>query len=290
MHSTQSKTKQKHKWQFDAIGTRWSIETERELDLLQQQIIERIHVFDRTYSRFRADSLVYQMTTTPGRYVFPADAQILIDTYRKLYDATDGVVSPLVGGILDAAGYDAKYSLIPKTVTPAPSWDSAMDWQGRVVESYQPLVLDFGAAGKGYLVDIIAELLEKNGVDTYVIDASGDLRIKGGNETIGLENPHDSSRVIGVVNMKDGSLCASATTRRAWGEWHHIVDPFTTKPVSNIVATWVIASTTILADALATALFFVPADRLSHWNFQYVLLYTNGTVEKSQNFVGELYL
>ena len=39
---------------FEAIGTQWEIETRQPLGRrLQQRILERIHQFDTTYSRFR---------------------------------------------------------------------------------------------------------------------------------------------------------------------------------------------------------------------------------------------
>lgn len=44
---------------FEAIGTRWEIETREPLGFqLKQRILERIEQFDATYSRFRQDSLV----------------------------------------------------------------------------------------------------------------------------------------------------------------------------------------------------------------------------------------
>ena len=89
------------KWQFDAIGTRWSIDTGRPVEAALREIIERrIEGFDRTYSRFRDDSLVAKIAEKSGEYDFPADVEKLIRFYRELYDATDGAVSPLVGNAL----------------------------------------------------------------------------------------------------------------------------------------------------------------------------------------------
>src|SRR5687767_1361023 len=46
---------------FDAIGTRWCIDTEEPLrGEVRDRILDRIQRFDRTYSRFRPDSLVAQ--------------------------------------------------------------------------------------------------------------------------------------------------------------------------------------------------------------------------------------
>ena len=280
-----------NKWQFEAIGTHWSIETERPINEHVRTIItNRIEEFDKTYSRFREDSLVSEVAGKAGEYDFPTDASKLIGLYKKLYDATDGAVSPLVGNALVEAGYDKDYSLQPGTVHVVPKWDEIMRWQGTRVTTTQPATLDFGAAGKGYLVDIVGELLERNEHEMYVIDASGDIQTRGDSEVIGLENPHDPEQVIGVMKVENASLCASAVNRRVWGKWHHVIDPRTGRPVSEVVATWVSAPTTMEADGLATALFFASSDVLSDWSFQYVRLLGDGRIEHSPNFVGELYL
>lgn len=290
MPSATLKTKPKHRWQFEAIGTTWLIESEQPLDDIKSDITRRIEAFDQTYSRFRDDSLVTKLAREPGAYEFPADAPQLLALYRALYDVTNGAVSPLIGGVLSAAGYDASYSLKPSTVTPAPSWDGVMQWEGRNVTTRQPLLLDFGAAGKGYLVDLLAGIMEYAGHRSYVIDASGDICARGEEQMIGLENPHDPTMVIGAAKVSDSSICASATNRRRWGDWHHVVDPRTATPVSDVAATWVVAPTTMVADGLATALFFVSADKLHQWDFAYVRLMSNGTIERSAYFVGELYI
>jgi thiamine biosynthesis lipoprotein len=278
---------------FEAIGTQWSIETSDELsEVVTQKIHERIELFDSTYSRFRKDSLATKLLNL-GNYSFPEDAIPLLEFYRKLYDVTDGAVTPLIGETLEHAGYDATYSLKPKAgKVSIPKWDDAMIWTGSKVEIKKPIVLDVGAAGKGYLVDIIALLLEEQGIDEYVIDASGDICHRGKEpEHIGLENPHDQTRVLGVAQLQDASLCASASNRRKWGDkWHHIINAKTGEPANDVLATWVIADSTMVADGLATALFFVSFDALKEWKFQAVRLLANGHIEKTDNFVGELFL
>lgn len=280
----------KHK--FEAIGTQWEIETPTALpDLVTRELAHRVETFDRTYSRFRDDSLVAQLRR-PGKYTFPKDATALIELYRQLYDATDGAVSPLVGAPLEQAGYDQEYRLAPQAdIRPAPQWDDAMVWQGADVEVKQPIVLDVGAAGKGYLVDLLGKLLMSHNIHEYVIDASGDVQHRGATiERVGLENPYNALSVVGVAELHNASLCASASNRRSWGDWHHVVDPRTAKPVREVVATWVIASSTMVADGLATALFFVPPPALADWEFQAVRLMNDGRLEYTPNFVGELFI
>jgi thiamine biosynthesis lipoprotein len=156
----------------------------------------------------------------------------------------------------------------------------------------RPLVIDVGAAGKGYLVDIVAAILERAGVRRFVVDASGDLRHAGDDELrVGLEHPDDPRLAIGVANVRDGALCASAVTRRAWGDGvHHVLDARTGLPTRDVIATWVVADDAVLADALATALFFTDGDRLAaSFPFAYARMLADGRAETSPNFDGELF-
>lgn len=249
--------------------------------------------FDLTYSRFRSDSLVAEMARRPGVYRFPDDAVALFGLYRQLYDCTNGAFTPLVGGALEHLGYGADYTLTRTSGhLGVPSWDEVMSIDGAVITTYEPLLLDVGAAGKGLLVDLIANLLDGAGVAEYVIDASGDLIHHGTSvERIGLEHPDNPNHVIGIAHVSNQALCASATNRRRWGPGlHHIVNPVTAEPTDGVLATWVIHPSCAAADGLATALFLdEPAQLAQAFDFSYVRLHQTRGLDYSTNFNGELF-
>ncbi len=282
---------------FDAIGTSWRIDTYRETTsedsaLLFSRIMERIEEFDRAYSRFRSDSLVTRMSREAGTFMLPPDADKMLALYRDLYDRTDGYVTPLVGNMLSDAGYDENYSLVQKKeLEAAPAWDDVMSYAHPTLTIKRPVLLDFGAAGKGYLVDLVAEVLEAYGVMEYLIDAGGDILHKGDAPIrVGLENPENLQQVIGVCELRGGSICGSAGNRRTWGEFTHIMNPKTLESQKNILAVWVTANTALLADALATCLFFVDAGTLTDaYDFEYVLIRNDHSVERSAGFLGEVF-
>jgi len=283
----------RHNYPFEVFGTQWAIETNSELDFsLKQTIQNRIDAFDKVYSRFRPDSLVTEISKTAGEYVFPADAKALFEFYKNIYALTAGKVTPLIGDVISRAGYDAHYSFKAQPQKPVEAWDDVLNWNGLTLTTTKPVLLDVGAAGKGYMVDILAAILDELLVSGYVIDASGDLRHKGNSKNVvGLEHPLEPGKVIGAVEVSNRSLCASASNRRAWGEgMHHIFDPDELAPTKEIIATWVIADEAMMADGLATALFFVDAHRLSGaYDFEYVRMFADGSVQYSPYFKGKLF-
>lgn len=286
----QSKTfNNKHKLEFEAIGTNWTIEADLDSSLAAT-IAKIIDDFDRVYSRFRSDSLVTKMSQKTGEYRLPSDAKTLFDFYKQLYKISNGLVTPLIGGLMEDAGYDANYSLVSKdSFRQTPSWEDALEYKFPQLTIKQPIMLDFGAAGKGYLVDIIGSILQHHGIQYFCINAGGDMLIKDSHQRVALENPYDSSQAIGIVDIKNDAICGSAGNRRKWGKLHHTINPKTQKSPARIDAIWVRAKTAMLADGISTALYFVEPEKLSQlFEFEYAMI-VDKDIQFSKNFNAEFF-
>ncbi|HEV8677718.1 MAG TPA: FAD:protein FMN transferase [Candidatus Paceibacterota bacterium] len=282
------------RYRFDAIGTKWDVEFDLEGsadgDALMERMHERIAAFDKHYSRFRADSLVSEMAARAGTFEMPDDAQPMLDLYFDLNRKTLGAFTPLIGQALSDAGYDADYSLVERAMHAPPPLRSVISYEHPALMLAQPLLLDFGAAGKGYLVDIVALMLKDAGAIRAVVDAGGDIASFGSEIKIALEDPADASQAIGTAHIQNQSICGSAGNRRAWGRFTHILDPRTLESPEGIKAVWVVAETAMLADALTTCLYFVPpATLLRDYRFEYLVLRPDGSVEASPRFPAELF-
>jgi thiamine biosynthesis lipoprotein len=300
---------------FSGIGTTWDVSlpdscADSQAEALIQSIKARIDVFDKAYSRFRADSLITEISKKAGSYHLPADAQPMMDLYKKMYDITQGKVTPLIGTVISDAGYDASYSLKPKDlIASAPHWENVLEYTANTDGSVElttkiPVLLDFGAAGKGYLVDIVAHILKDAGLRDFIVNAGGDIAYEnetsGSNGTdsgndanlkVGLENPDNTEQAIGIVEIPSGkSICGSAINRRAWDRFHHIIDPDTVSSPQHIIALWTVADSTLLADGMATALFFKDGkDLQKEFNFEYALVRADHSVEQSPGFPGSFF-
>ncbi|MDQ3008788.1 MAG: FAD:protein FMN transferase [bacterium] len=283
---------------FDAIGTKWQIRLLQEITAqnkasLFTKVTDRIELFDKAYSRFRSDSLVTKISQSAGKYTFPDDALPLINLYQELYQLTDGIFTPLIGSVMESAGYDAQYSLQPSQMSSPPSWADVIQYSHPQLSMKRPHMLDFGAGGKGYLVDLVAEVLVTNGVTSFYIDASGDVLHQDETDleiTVGLEHPGNPREVIGVARLSNQAICGSAGNRRTWDIYHHIINPKTLTSPQEILAVWVIANSTLLSDVLSTALFFVsPELLLSRYTFKYLLINQDYSITKSDDFPAELY-
>lgn len=288
------------KFSYEAMGCEWQVSIwddlpRADLEKLQAEIVALTSEFDATYSRFKRSSLIWQLAYQTGIFAVPEDLVAMLKYYFQFYDLSDQKFSPLIGETISDMGYDDNYSLVPKAkiaVTP-PLVTSLRIIDGTHIELLAPVLLDLGGVGKGYWVDRLAAYLRRAKVKRFLVNGSGDMVYESGSEsmTIGLEDPRDASQVIGTVVLKPGkALCSSGSNRRRWDKYHHIIDPTTQSSPDFIVATWVIADSATVADALASCLFLVPPTSFeTRFEFDYCVMNNERKVRRSEGFEGELF-
>ena len=128
-------------------------------------------------------------------------------------------------------------------------WSADVERHGTTLVTRGPVALDFGACGKGYLVDLLAGMLGDGAGHPqpiqYVIDAGGDLLVHTDEPiTIALEDPADPANAVGTVEISHGAFCASSPSRRHWSDaaghqLHHLLNAIDGLPVDDVAATWV---------------------------------------------------
>lgn len=303
-----------HRWAFTATGCRWAVSTRRPLPQgLRRLIGERIDAFEGVWSRFRPDSLISRAAAgalppddDDGAVVLelPDGSGRLLDLYDALHRATGGRLDPLVGADLVELGYDPRCSFVvragaarrPGAASGRGTWADLATHEGDRLRLGRAALIDVGAAGKGLLADRVGAWLEREGVEEYLVDASGDLLVRCAEPLrLGLEEPGSTEgdpRVVGVVELARGALCASGIARRAWGEGlHHLLDAVTGLPVGGaraVIASWAVAGDCMSADALATALFLAEPQALAEAGFAYefALLRADGSAAVSRGLPG----
>lgn len=267
---------------------------------VQKRIRAFVEEYESVLSRFRADSLVSRMARAEhgGEFEFPAWAGSLFALYSEFYAATRGAFDACIGADLLALGYNNSVQFVPELAASASSnigswanyrrslpitWsDISQDSGSATLCTNQPVQLDFGAAGKGYFVDLVTQIIKEDlGSDSpadfdFLVNAGGDMRVCFSEENdqikVALENPFDTTQAVGVASIASGALCASSNARRRWKVKDasgfesnliatHLINALDGIPACDLCASWayIPAKTcdfpTAYADALATALF-----------------------------------
>lgn len=285
------------------MGTRWEISVPEAFfsSLLEKEIFEMSDEFDKLYSRFKQDSVVTQISHAAGTYTVPDDFVAMLSLYQELYEPSEKKLNPLIGFALSDLGYDHTYSLREKEeIRKVPDLLETVTISNseNTITTTEPVLFDFGALGKGYFVDKIATFLKGKGCEDFLVNGSGDVYYFGEEAgRFGLEDPEHKEHLIGVLTIpRETSLrafCASGTNRRQWPgrnrTLNHELDATTLESANYIVATWVQAKNTALADALTTCLFFCSPENFKKYSFEYLIMNKNREIKKSPGFQVELY-
>lgn len=134
------------------------------------------------------------------------------------------------------------------------------------------VTVDLSAIAKGYAVDQIATILERHGIDHYMVEIGGEIRARGTNAQqiswrIGIDKPQAYGRAVQRVILLDNAALATSGNYRNYfmigdRRYIHVIDPTTGWPAeSHLASVTVLAETCMLADAWATALLVLGLER-----------------------------
>ena len=147
-----------------------------------------------------------------------------------------------------------------------------LDEPGQRARKTNPaLYIDLSSLAKGYAVDRVTELLVNRGIDDYLVEVGGELKLGGGRANgemwnIAVEKPEAGIRAIEqVLQLTDVAVATSGDYRNFFESgglrYSHTIDPRTGRPVSHaLVSVTVLDASAMRADALATALMVLGPD------------------------------
>jgi len=285
------------------LGTTVEIKLPSRHSALFSACFSELARIEAAYSRFLPNSKLSSLNSNLGVWQDATDEMLFLVSKAEEFRAkSDGNFDITLKSRLEELGYGPKCPSLKKSQKPAPF--RLPDFFPRAIKvdlKKRKILLrkeiEFGGLGKGFALDKVSELLEKNGVHHYYINAGGDIYAKqGAGEPpweILLEHPGDPSRAIGKVLLNWGSIAGSAPNRRRWGECHHLLNAKTGLPAKGAKAIFAIAKTGMEADAYATALFtagFEDGIRLSkNLPVEILIISDNNKMYQSNGFGAELF-
>ncbi len=132
--------------------------------------------------------------------------------------------------------------------------------------------IDLGSAAKGYTGDRIAEIMQKNGVDSALINLGGNVQAvgtkpDGSKWKVGIQDPENSGEIVCTLSVSDCAVVTSGNYERYFvgadgKKYWHIIDPKTGYPADNgVISASVIGKSGVMCDALSTALFVMGTEK-----------------------------
>ena len=123
--------------------------------------------------------------------------------------------------------------------------------------------IGFGGIGKGYAADRARAVMQQHGVQSGVVNASGDLvtwglQADGKPWTVGIADPEKKQLPFSSLQISDRAVATSGDYEKFavidGRKYAHTIDPATGFPVSGIKSATIICGAAELADALTTPL------------------------------------
>ncbi len=132
--------------------------------------------------------------------------------------------------------------------------------------------VDVGGIAKGFAADEAARILRDAGIAHALLDFGGNILTVGHKPDgslwrIGIQVPFSSrGEYLGIVTVHDAAVVTSGVYERYFEEdgvrYHHILDTQTGRPARNgLLSVTIVASESIVADALSTAVFALGLER-----------------------------
>ncbi|WP_236849202.1 FAD:protein FMN transferase [Chania multitudinisentens] len=239
------------------------------IDKQLEQVNDQMSTYlpDSELSRFNASRAVNKP--------FPVSAatlEVVLEALR-LNRVTDGALDVTVGPLVNLWGFGAEGR--PNKVPSVAELEQRRRWTGidklsvegnALVKHIPELYIDLSSIAKGYGVDVIAQYLQSQHIENYMVDIGGEVRTRGVNGEskpwrIAIERPTASAeqKVHLVIEPGEMSIATSGDYRNYFEQdgmrYSHTIDPSTGKPIDhNLVSITVINPQCMTADGLATGL------------------------------------
>lgn len=269
--------RQEYYLQGKTMGTTYNIKVVGEnVDTakLQQGIDEQLKQLNQEMSTYIADSELSQFnqsTSLELTKVSKGLARVIKEAIR-LGELSNGALDVTVGPLVNLWGFGPEYrpETVPSNELLASTrarigLDKLTFENGMLAKTIPDLYVDLSTIAKGYGVDLVAEFIEMNGINDYLVEIGGEMRLKGFKHTgelwhVAIEKPLSTERAVHqIIVPKDNAVATSGDYRiyfEADGQrFSHIIDPETGKPINHkLVSVTVIHPSSMTADGLSTAM------------------------------------
>lgn len=263
-------------WQHDkgrAHGTFYSIIYQSPINL-KNEIEAVMKSVDNSMSTFKPESTISRLNKGETDVELDSLFITVFDKAKEVWRNTEGAFDMTVAPLVNAWGF----GYAPESNVSAGEIDSLLTIVGfekveragnRLVVKKAGIKLDASAIAKGYSVDLVSQFLESKGIENYMVEIGGEVRVKGKNPKnspwrIGIESPTESAAVSPdrdlqmIILIENGAIATSGNYRQFYykdgKKFAHTIDPRTGYPVQhNLLSVSVYAPDCMTADAYATA-------------------------------------
>lgn len=302
--SCQETTPKNTKISGEVFGTFYGVQYYSEQnESFQRQFDSLFDIINGSMSTYQDDSDISKVNRNEEVTV-DEHFEKVFNASKEIYKATEGVFDPTIGILVNAWDFGPEGKVVGldsikiDRLMLSVGLDKVTLDHGKITKEDPNMFLDFNAIAKGYGVDVIAQFLDSQNINDYLIDIGGEIRCKGQNYekqkpwSVGVELPHfdEEQAILNTISLYDEAMATSGTYRKfktdsLGNRYSHILDAKTGYPSkTNLLSISVIANDCMTADAYATAFKAMGLENVktfltSHPELKVFLIFENETNE-----------
>ncbi|MDN4627429.1 FAD:protein FMN transferase ApbE [Erwinia sp. PsM31] len=245
---------------------------------LQKAVQQQLDNDDRELSTWKADSVLSRFNQYRGSDPQPVSDNMadIVTLALRIGQKTHGKMDITVGPLVNLWGFGPVKQ--PATVPTQAQIAAARALTGlqhlRVIQRSEgaylqkdlpDLYVDLSTMGEGFATDHLARLLEKEGINNYLVSVGGAVLTRGKNAEgkawkVAIQKPTDKENAVqAVVDLQGHGISTSGSYRNYYElngkRISHVIDPTTGEPIQHkLVSATVIATTALEADGWDTGL------------------------------------
>jgi FAD:protein FMN transferase len=261
------------------MGTTYSVRIPRlpkavAVDALKIHIDRLLETVNEQMSTYRPQSELSRFNTGDGQAWVPVspDVATVARAALAISQVSSGAYDPTIGPLVSLWGFGAGGG--SQGVPDAGQLEARRHGIGHhhlrfrskaqaLLKTRHGLQVDLSGIAKGFAVDKVCEHFEQLGIESYLFEIGGEVRVRGYGRRgdfwrIGIEQPGGAG-VRRTIRLVGGAVATSGDYRHFFESrgrrYSHILDPRNGRPVAHdLSSVTVIAPAAMQADAWSTAL------------------------------------
>ncbi len=240
---------------------------------IEEKVFSEIERLEKLFSRSVGTSDVNAINNSAGLEPVPVSEEVFNLTLKAVDFArlSGGAFDPTIAPLIDLWGFFSRNYRVPAESELEDCLQVVNyrrieldETQSTVYLPDDKMTLELGGIAKGFIVDRALQVLMDAGVKHAFINAGGDIGLLGdkpdGNPwRIGVRHPRKENSIVAIITASGGAVVTSGDYQRFFEDkgvmYHHILDPETGMPASELASVTIVAGTVTEADALSTAVF-----------------------------------
>lgn len=253
---------------FDiSIVAQDSLSAEQNID----EIIAEISRIENLISDWKPTSQISQVNQNAGIQAVKVDKEVFELTKRALHfsEITNGAFDISFAAMDKIWKFDGSMTKMPTAEAIKKSVEK-VGYKNIILDSINSTILlklkgmkiGFGALGEGYATNLCKEMMLAKGIQSGIINATGDMsvwgtQINGKPWNIGITNPFHPDSILATIPLKQGAVTTSGSYEKFvifnGKRYSHIINPATGYPATGLCSVTVFGPNAEIANGFSTS-------------------------------------